>query len=71
MNHSSLPRTDELILERRRQEGSIVLYLTTNKMLLGVEIADLVQVYIILEQKCLFFVVHDLNKLPGHNGAST
>ena len=57
MNHSSLPRTDELILERRRQEGSVVLYLTTNKMLLGVDIADLVQVYVILEQKCLFFVV--------------
>lgn len=42
MNHSSLSRSDEAILERRKDD--ILLYLTTNRMLLGVHIPDLVQV---------------------------
>ena len=41
MNHSSLSRSDEVVLERRKDD--ILLYLTTNRMLLGVHIPDLLQ----------------------------
>ena len=42
MNHSSLSPTDEALLERRKNE--ILLFLTTNRMLLGVHIPGLLQV---------------------------
>ena len=39
MNHATIANSDEVILQNRK--NGILLYLTTNRMLLGVNIADI------------------------------
>ena len=62
MNHATLSTSDEAMLMRRKNK--ILLYLTTNRMLLGVDLADILQIIIVRPPN----LVHAILQAMGRAG---
>ena len=62
MNHATLSTSDEAMLQRRKNK--ILLYLTTNRMLLGVDLADILQIIIVRPPN----LVHAILQAMGRAG---
>ena len=60
MNHATIANSDEVILQNRK--NGILLYLTTNRMLLGVNIADIEQVILVRPPNLVHAIVQAMGR---------